>query len=222
MRYLIVGTGPSVKHFSPSLIKTVLSNENIIVVSVNTSIMFLKRADIWFSLDPSKRNLECYKYCLSKNIYSVLALPGHYNKNRIPKLTSSSYAFCLKRKSNSTYKSVKNPSTVDEWFEKWGCLEGLADAPNEIHSGNSLYGALNLVYHDKPDKIGILGLDGNSLPSKGGGHVPKNLSHLPKLFSSAVEQLETHDIKVKVGNKTSSVDCFDRVSCSELIKWLEN
>lgn len=215
MRYLVVGTGPSVKELDFSQIKL---RPNVIVLSVNTSILFLPYADIWFSIDHSNRNVECARVAQKRAIPVVWALSKKGRSSLV--VTGKNYFFMNKIEKKSYSK--KTPKTDKDWFDRWKCVYGFSDMPPNINTGNSLFSAVNLAYLDNPEMIGILGLDGNSEPSHGGNHKPNNLSHLPMLFASAVPQLEKKGIQVKNGSKNSAVTCFERCTPKELIKWINS
>lgn len=212
MHYLIVGTGPSVnevKDFDYSSLP-----DNVIVVSVNTSIMFLNYANLWFSIDSSQRNIESAILATKRKIPTVWCLE---HTARVRNISERSIFF---KKKSSNIKLNKNPVTPEDWLARWGSVKGLSEKRDTLHNGNSLYSCLNLVYFDKPEKIAILGLDGSLSPSIGGNHKPNNLSHLPILFSSTVSQLKENDIQVVNGSKNSAITCFERSSPLEAIEWI--
>lgn len=213
-KYLIVGTGPSVQRVSKYDFQQV--NDDVIIVSVNSSILFLPKADIWFTLDDSFRNKKYAEIAYQNGIPVVMALDLNANS-----LKNKPYYF-LNRRSKPKYLKRNYPETPEGWFARWGCMGGLSEDTKIIHSGNSLAGALNLVYFDRPKKVGLLGLDGSLERSVGGGHHPNNLSHLPVLFSSYKEQLDKNNIEVRNGSPNSSVQCFDRCKPRELIKWINS
>ena len=206
-KYIIVGTGPSVKALGDSDYNNI--PEDVMIISVNSSILFLPAADIWFTLDDSARNKKYAKIAEQKGIPVVMAIG---KKNLVRPIT-------LERKC-SDYNLRKHPKTPKEWFMKWKCKEGLSESTDSIHTGNSLYGALNLAYFDRPKKIVLLGLDGNRAASHGGGHIPNNLSHLPLLFESAVPQLNSAGIDVMNGSIHSAVGCFPRCSPRDALEWI--
>lgn len=213
-KYLIIGTGPSVKDLTINDFENIPND--IIIVSVNSSILFLPKADIWFTLDDSFRNLRYAGIAKERSIPVVMALSGNKAAKRIP-------YFHLRRKMNPVDPKLmyhNNCQTAKDWYARWGCVDGLSETRNVIHTGNSLYGALNLVYFDKPEKIGILGLDGSQDRSVGGGHKPNNLSHLPLLFDSAAPQLNKANIEVMNGSPNSIVKTFSRNTPRKMLQWL--
>ncbi|MEL8340729.1 norphogenetic protein, partial [Escherichia coli] len=67
---------------------------------------------------------------------------------------------------------------------------GLCEDENEIASGNSAYGALNLAFHIGFKHVALVGVDATQEPRVHSGGTPKNLSHLPLLFQSARERID--------------------------------
>lgn len=214
MRYLIVGTGPSVNELDFNNIKI---DDEVIIISVNTSILFLPYADIWFSIDPSTKNVKCSKIALNKSVLVAWAIS---DKNKMARNYANRLdnIYLFDRVENKHY--LKNPVSEKDWFSRWGCIKGLSETPPRIHGGNSLYGALNLAFFDRPNKIAILGLDGTQKRSVGGNHLPNNLIHLPMLFDSTIPQLNENEISVLNGSPHSNVNCFERSSPSEAIEWI--
>lgn len=213
-KYLIIGTGPSVKELTLGDFEII--PHDTIIVSVNSSILFLPKVDIWFTLDDSFRNLRYAGIAKERDIPAVMALNSNRAVTRVPYIH-------LRRKMNPINPSLmyhNNCKTPQDWFKRWGCVNGLSETRNIIHTGNSLYGALNLVYFDRPKKIGILGLDGSTGPSAGGGHKPNNLSHLPLLFDSAAKQLSDANIEVMNGSPESIVKTFPRTTPHKMLQWL--
>jgi len=213
-KYIIVGTGPSVKSLTPQDYESI--PDDVIIVSVNSSILFLPQVDIWFTLDPSSRNVKYNNIARQRQIPTVVAVG---NDNRVKRLDAT---YLLKRKeaTHGNYVRHFRPRSPEEWFKKWKCLRGFSEITNTIHTGNSLYGALNLVYFDKPKRVALLGLDGSNKLSYGGNHAPNNLSHLPMLFDSAVDQLKNANIDIMNGSEDSIVTCFKRVSPRYALDWI--
>jgi len=109
--------------------------------------------------------------------------------------------------------------------EKYGRAKapgGLSDDPTAINTGNSGFGALNLAYHMRPEKIVLLGIDANhNLPRVTGGY-SRSLDHLPELFGTACPQLKAAGIQVVNGSLISKITCFPRVSPERAMEWLVN
>lgn len=84
----------------------------------------------------------------------------------------------------------KNTNSPEWWAWRWSVHFGLCEDENEIASGNSAYGALNLAFHIGLKHVALVGVDATQEPRVHSGGTPKNLSHLPLLFQSAREQID--------------------------------
>lgn len=195
MRVIIVASGPSAKHFVPP--------PNVTVIAVNGVIDWIARADYWFTLDPSKLNMQRMamprkgvKYCAA--VPQGYPLPSHVN----------------------TYLRVSQQGleprqrhTPSWWLWRWGAVVGLNKQAGCINTGNSAYGAVNLAYHLGAKKIMLVGVDASQHPRIEGG-TPNNLSHLPLLFSSLRDELPI----VNCGNMQSNLP---KMSIEQGLAWLQ-
>lgn len=192
-RVLIVATGPSVEGVEiPDL-------PGVHIIAVNDAIEWLPYADSFFSMDTTgripgllARRRDGVQYCV--------AIPDGY--------TMQPY-----------YPDVIYMRRVMGNGPRGTCW-GLAEKPGEIHAGNSAYGALNMAYHWRPNKIAILGLDGTNRGHAYARnyHPAWNFFHLPKLFASACAQLST--IEVVNGSPDSKVQCFHKMTPQAAIEWI--
>lgn len=192
-RVLIVATGPSVEEVRiPKL-------QGVHVIAVNDAIRWLPRADSWFSMDvggPRVRELASNPEIGTR--YYMAAPDSH--QERLPNVTY------LRRVMGDGVRGTKHK---------------LATLPNEIHAGNSTGGAMNLAFHMRPRKIGILGLDATDVGHAYSSHDPAwSLGHLPELFESYLPQLKKAGIQVRNGSPRSNVTCFTRQTQQEVIEWL--
>lgn len=170
LRAVIVGSGPSACGFE--------APDDVKIIAVNGAIDWLTRADYFFTLDPSTANLHRL----------LNPLPGVRYSAAVPEsIVLPSYVERFKRISMRGREPVRNNSP-EWWLWRWSAVKGLSDQPGSIHSGNSAYGALGLAYHLGFTNIALVGVDGNSDSRVEGGH-PHNLSHLPLLFASALNQI---------------------------------
>lgn len=204
----IVGTGPSVKTLTKTL------PDHVIVIAVNSSILFLDRYDYFFTIDLSDRNVS---YALQSLDRSQVVIAS---TKRPESLVRRSDDIQWITRLSSERHLDQNTDSESYWFNRWSCLEGFSEDKQSIHTGNSVYSALNFVYHHDPAKVAILGLDASSDASHGGGHTPNNLSHLNMLFSSSIDQLNKKSIQVVNGSINSNVTCFDRMTADEAIDFL--
>lgn len=210
MNVIIAASGPSYKDLDKSLL---YQNEDVVIMAVNGAFEYLDyKADIFFTLDPSPSNLkrlsvrnETLKYCAIDKSCRVDIPDSVIKLNRI----------------SATAKEIRPRGTSKYWFHRWGCVKGLAEKASEIHTGNSAYGALGLAYHLRPEKILLLGVDGNTQSRLSGEGPPRySLMHLPYLFSTAVKQLESAGIEVINGSPTSAIDCFPRTTPERGLEWI--
>ena len=150
---IIVASGPSAKGFNPP--------PDVPVICVNGVIQWISRADYWFTLDCTSKNL---RHCRNprRGVHYVAALPERYH---LP-----AHVARLQRIAS-------------------GDTPGLSELPGVIHSGNSAFGALGLAYHLGAKKVILVGVDGTTRPRVEGGR-SGDLSHLPALFQSAAGQIE--------------------------------
>jgi hypothetical protein len=100
---------------------------------------------------------------------------------------------------------------------------GLSKNPNEIHTGNSAYGALGLAFHMRPTRIALLGVDGKGdgyfYDVPGEASAPGCLTHLPRLFRSALADLQSRKVQVVNGSPDSIVACFARTTPEKAVEW---
>ena len=211
MRYIIVGTGPSVGELTK---KKLSLRDDVKIIAVNTAPSFLKEYDLWITVDPSPRNIRYASDAIKSGRDAVFVLGD--NPVRLP-----SESVVMRRVVSSNPIPMK-PQTPSEWFDRWQCVPGLSRTVGYLHTGNSVYVALGLAYLADAEKIVILGLDGDKSPSFIENHKPRNLSHLPILFSSAKPQLDELGIEVVVGSPESAVDCFTRMTPDQAIDWINS
>lgn len=170
MRVVIVASGPSAKGFVPP--------SGVTVIAVNGAIDWLRRADYFFTLDPSQANMQRMrrqrigvKYCYAYD--NVLPVGNAEFYERI----------------GACEFINPQPYSSQWWCNRWRGKLGLTNRVGQINTGNSAYGALGLAYHLGAEKVALVGVDASSAPRVEGG-APNNLSHLPLLFESAIGQID--------------------------------
>ena len=191
---IIVGSSKEAVNFQPIA--------GYSVIAVNNAISITRgNTDFWFTLDPSKANLQimrtkpfsCKYYC---------AVPNNFQREM-------------------TRKRERVPTAI-HYLDRvagdgpFSCKYGLQESKYSISTGNSAYGALNLAYHMNPKKIILLGVSGDN-QLKFDGKKCYDLSHLPDLFSSAVSQLEDRGIEVINGNEDTRLKCFIKKPFKQLV-----
>lgn len=189
---LIVATGPSVEGVE------IPAMPNVHVIAVNDAITWLPHADSFFSMDTTGR-IPALLAERRSGVQYYWAIPDGYTI-----APHHQGVVCLRRVMGDGIR---------------GICHGLAEKPGEVHAGNSAYGALNLAYHWRPQKIAMLGVDATDLGHAYASYDPaSSLSHLPELFDSACAQLK--DIRIVNGSPKSNVTCFPRMTPDAAIKWL--
>lgn len=196
-KFIIVGSSPEAVNFKPL--------DGYKIVAVNNAITLTKEhTDFWFTLDPSEDNLlimktkpyQCKYYAAIPDDFGTMK--SKVRRYKRPKPLGVNY---LKRVSGDG---------------PWDCHYGLRENRNEIATGNSGYGALNLVYHFNPIEIILLGFSGDNT-GKFDGRKTRDLSHLPKLFESAKFQLDQRGVVVYNANRQSEITCFTNKPFDEFV-----
>lgn len=193
MKCIIVADGPSAAGFTPP--------DDIPIIAVKGAITWLSRADYWFSLDPNDRTYKLINNPIPGVKYVCGVLPNVKLPSHVDRLT------LIAR------RAIKPPAkdTPEWWIWRWSAVLGLNKTPGHINTGNSAYGALGLAYHLGFTDVLLVGVDGTDTPRHSDGKKPNNLSHLPMLFESAMDQIKLSSIS-KLGNK------IQQLSVEEWIK----
>jgi hypothetical protein len=186
-RIVIIGGGRSLNGFSFGL----LHREDCFIITINESGKHAPFADAWFTLDPW-------------GLYGP-QLPGHRFKGQLYAAVPEDFAT-----PESKIRNHRIKPTADIKCLRRVHGDGLSEDPTTIHTGNSGYGALGLAYHMRPEKILLLGIDGDIGYYYTTTRTNNALDHLPDLFEGAVPQLRDAGITVINGSPNSSVTSFPR------------
>lgn len=187
---IIVASGPSARGFK--------APPNVPIIAVNGAIEWLDRADYWFSLDLSEKNLGHIKN--KRPGVQYFAAVGA--KDSVP-------AGVIKLLRIAHRGEEPFPKETPEWWLwRWSAVKGLNTIPGQIHTGNSAWGALGLSLHLGFDDVLLVGVDGTQEERIEGGKC-NNLSHLPLLFQSATTQI-----------KLSTISKMEGLQTKELNEWL--
>lgn len=201
-RFAIVGTGPSIE---PHIRDLNMMPNHVAVIAVNGAIDWLPRADYFFTLDPSPVNVERMRnQRRGCKYYAALPVDGDAAKHRGE----------LQARGVRILRRIHG-----EGHGRLRTRERLPERRDEIHTGNSAWGALQLAIHMGAKRIALLGIDGH------GGYVdtsgsPRDLSPMPGLFASAVDALRARRIEVRCGSPESTVTCFENCGQWEALHWL--
>ena len=207
---VIVASGRSVSTVDLILISNAKSTH---IIGVNDSGKHIPRMDSWITIDPWGLNGPQLPTKPCTTIYA--AVPEDFgtvfaktSQHRISAPTTVKFLHRLRSHNKPNVSSTT------------AFRLGLSDDMGCISTGNSGYGALNLAYHLRPKRIFLVGIDGDVnyfySPTKGGG----NLSALPQLFESSVEQFRDANIAVFNVNPKSTVTCFPFITPDEFHEML--
>jgi len=207
-RIWIIGSGPSAKKADFSLMKP-----EDVVFGVNGTVEWAPRLDWWFTLDQSPLNLERLKNP-RKGVLYFAALP---NQVGLPDGIVRYSRIAIGGRSGNPKSSEPRPRRTPEWWMwRWSATKTLSEKVGAIHTGNSMWGALQIAYQFGYREIILVGLDGTKHKRIEGGR-PNNFAHLPMLFESALPQLNESGIKVINANPHSAVTCFPRVNFNQAV-----
>jgi len=187
----IIGTGSSLKN------ERLFFTDDVKVLAVNSAIKHHQPVDFWFTLDPSPSNIEIMKERLFGVAYYA-AVPHEFD-------VVADHVRHLVRVTGDGHGRYKTRA-------------GLCRDKGGIHTGNSAFGALQLAVHMGAEYIGLFGIDGHGDYHYGGA--PRNLTMMPELFASTVDELDQLGIEVVNGSPTSTVTCFPRMPAREAMDWL--
>lgn len=187
----IIGTGSSIKELRLSF------PEGVKTIAVNSALYHYKGVDFWFTLDPSPSNIEIMKSRFFGVAYYA-AVPDDFRP-------VSEHVRHLRR-------------VTGQGHGRYLTKGGLSHDKRAINTGNSAWGALQLAVHMGATEIALFGIDGHGDYHYGGS--PRNLTMMPELFASAVDELGERNIRVVNGSASSTVDCFPRMAPREALQWL--
>ncbi|HHK9160220.1 TPA: hypothetical protein ACQZEF_005089, partial [Escherichia coli] len=131
-RVIIVGSGPSAANF--------VAPRGVPIIAVNGAIDWLNRASYFFTLDPSPDNMRRVgRGRRRRGVCYCMALPD------VKEREVRDGVLCFRRVAERGMEP-KNTNSPEWWAWRWSAHFGLCEDENEIASGNSAYGALNLAF----------------------------------------------------------------------------
>jgi hypothetical protein len=207
----IVAGGPSVRAV-PREAFVAAAARGVFVLAVNQAIDWLPSLDGWFTLDPSAVNRRIMVGAGRRpRVLFYAAVPECYGDpaaaDRILRAPPEPGVTFLRRLIDPT--------------QPLGQRFGLSADPGAIHTGNSAWGALQVAVLMGARRIALLGVDGAR--DAGYAYAPGcprgSLDHLPRLFDSAIPQLQALGIFVVNGSLASLVTCFPRVDPVAALEW---
>jgi hypothetical protein len=172
-----------------------------------------QRLDWWFTLDPSDANFR----------RMVQRKPGVLYHAAMPDIIPTpEYVMRYERLAltgRDAGQTEPRPRHTPEWWAwRWAATPRLCEIKGKIHTGNSVWGALQLVFQQGYKKIILVGVDADNRERVEGGK-PNNLSHLPWLFRSAMPQLYDNGVKVIDTSINGHLNCFEKMSFEQALTW---
>lgn len=205
-RVVIVASGLSLKGFNFHR----LLDRGYYVISVNGAGNVVPSSDAWITIDPWGLDDKQLPKKKVKKLYA--AVPEDFGtpfaKAQSHQIVAPEHIIYLKR------VSVQNGPVPDMQIG----VSGFPESPDQIVTGNSGYGALNLAYYLRPKKVLLLGIDAGSGYFYTTARSNRSLWFLPQLFASAVPQLRAAGIEVINGSKDSRVKAFPRYGIQEALE----
>jgi len=202
-RVAIVGTGESLKGFD------LVFGGDVTVIAINGAIRLLPRTDVWFTLDPSRRNREIMARPRPGVTYYA-AVPEDYG---MPSAESPA----MREPADTHVRYLRR--IEGDGSGRYRTKHGLCPDKGAVHTGNSGWGAFQVARHMGARRIALFGIDGRGRYVSGG--TPRQLSMVPGLFASAVSELLSNDVAVVNGSWISTVTCFSRMGPEEARAWLQ-
>lgn len=215
---IIVASGPSLNDIHPNDIVETSLHSKADIIAVNGAADWLPKFNIFFTLDPSKKNIER----MNRNLPQVQYFCA-YDFDKFYKIPNHVTKLIRVIGSGIVPPSAHKKDSPEWWLHKWKCKLGLSERAGYIHTGNSAYGALGLAYLSGYTHILFLGLDANEEPRVNNeGLTEYSIKHLPLLFRSAKPQLLSKNISIINGSLNSMVTCFARTTQCKGLDWIEN
>lgn len=184
---VVVASGKSVSGFNLSK----LHRDDVFVITVNDSGKYVPFADAWFTLDPWGLHGP--------------QLPGPHFRGQLYASVPEDFGTPLAKVRNHR---IDAPANIHYLKRLHG--DGLSEAPNAIHTGNSGFGAVNLAFLLGAKHILMLGIDGDRGYFYNPIKITRELRHLPGMFEKCLPQAKSHGLKIFNGSPNSKVTCFTR------------
>lgn len=204
----IIAGGPSAKAVDMHKLKDL---DDSFIIAVNGSGTHVPFANAWFTLDPWGLQGPQLPKGFKGKLYA--AVPQDYGTkfSRIGQHRKTPTA-------NITYLHRLISHNLENITSTTAYVLGLSDDTGCISTGNSGYGALNLAYHMKPERIFIIGVDGTMGYWYSKTETNRELKFLPLMFDSAKEQLDNHGINVYNVSPNSQINTFEKIDANRMFE----
>ena len=199
-KVIVVGSGTSLSGFDFMR----LNRSDYYVIAVNGAVTSVPFAKAWFTLDPwGLHGPQLPDHRFKGKLFA--AVPLDYGrrdaKNVKHRVTVTRPITFLNRLISHNFADQSSETAF---------VLGLSDDPRCVATGNSGYGAFNVAYHLKPEKILLLGLDGGMGYFYTQTETNRALTHLPKMFNSTRHQIAKAGIQVINGSPHSTITAFPK------------
>lgn len=205
---IIIASGPSVSDIDLELLQHLKKDPETYIIAVNGAGEHVPFADAWFTLDPWGLTTTQLPARFKGKMYA--AVPDDYGtpnaRAHAHRVTSNGNVTFLHRLVSHNYTTVSSDSAFKV---------GLSEDSSCINTGNSGYGALNLVYHLRPKNIFLLGIDGTFGYFYTKSTTNRPLTNLQTLFNSAVPQLKAAGINVFNVSPKSTINAYKKITPEE-------
>ena len=196
-KIIIVCGGRSLKNFNFNI----LNGMGAIIV-VNNSHPLVPFADYWFTLDiggapPPPNTFKGKLYAAVPQTYGV--------QSQVNTPANLTYLHRLISHNDPTISSES------------AYVTGLSEDTGCINTGNSGFGAFGLAYHMRPKKILLLGMDGDIGYHYTESKKNRQLTYLPLLMRSTVDQITKRNITVINGSINSSISAYPKYSLHQAL-----
>lgn len=156
--------------------------------------------DYWFTLDPSPMNIGRAK-SLPNSVKGYMAVPRDFS----PRFRMNvQYLERVTGDGHGRYKTRK----------------GIAPYVDQIYTGNSLTGAIQLAAHMGAKRICLFGADGTSAYADESGHA-RDLSPMPDLCEGLKHDLIDRGIEVLNTTPFDAITTWPRVLIEDGLKWID-
>lgn len=207
-KIVIVGSGTSLKGFNFKR----LDRDDYYIIAVNDSVKGVPFADVWFTLDPwGLRGPQLPEEPFKGKLFA--AVPQDYGRRDARNPVHRSVP---RRKIIYLQRLISN--NFEEESTEMAFSLTLSEDTRCVSTGNSGYGAFNIAYHLRPQKILLLGLDAGMGYYYTETKTNRPLSYLPKMFNSTRKQVERAGIQVINGSKDSKIATYPRFSIDEALE----
>jgi len=207
-KIIIVGSGKSLLNFDFNRIR----RDDYFIITMNDSVKSVPFANIWFTLDPwGLHGPQLPSNGFSGKLYA--AVPQDYGRRDAKNLKHRA-----RPDKRVVFLQRIISHNIDDMSTETAFSLTLSEDPRCVSTGNSGYGAFNVAYHLRPQKILLLGLDGSIGYYYTSTQTNRPLTYLPKMFNSTKKQIDDAGIQVINGSEKSTIMTYPRYSIDKSLE----